>query len=188
MTELKDEVFKEPFYEGFDENTYRMRRNLIVSSSISLLLVWFNLKISETTSLGFFSVEGLSNRVVYTALFFVTLYNLGHFFVVALSYFLKWRISVTGRNNIIDFNFNEINVRQATLYLWWVQNRDTLCSSENPKITENAYDNIRKSLERFDNAFWLFQKWQFYRWVLLEIYLPIVLGIFALVWLSPLHF
>ena len=58
-----EKIFREPIWEEFDENTHRIRRNLLWVSTIALIIVLNGLSIKEIAFEGM-KIQGL-NTLVY---------------------------------------------------------------------------------------------------------------------------
>lgn len=117
-------ILGEPIIEAFTENLLRIRRNLLIVSSLSLVLVLSDIKISGDGSFIGLKIEGITEQQVFNIIFWATLYHLIHFVFEAADYTQKWRLRLTGNRyaSRTSGEFNEdysYDPTQSTLYNWW---------------------------------------------------------------------
>lgn len=242
-----DELLGKPIFADLPEETLKTRRNLIVFSSLGLGIVVHDLSINGGNFSGL-GITGLTNDVVLSSLFFVTLYLLIHFWFQVFDYFGEWRLRITGSKveHITTGRFaaEELDYpndpRQSTLYNWWKERKslelnpdyviersqnltnnlhelrakmeqkkddDTDFTKESglllkyinefekfirdlknsPQETNKILNNRRleRSLQRFDKCFFQFQFSQLARLYLLEVGVPILLGLWTVWFTSP---
>ena len=122
-----EKVLKEPVAAQFSEQAWKIRNNLIVASTIALVMGLAQLQIhSDSTILGL-RFTGLSDIVVRATLAVVIIYLLFHFIWAAWDSFLEWRLRITGTRSAfqtgaffapkhVDY---PVDPRQSTLYNWW---------------------------------------------------------------------
>lgn len=118
----------EPILPELDDNTLRIRRNLMLVSAISLFIVLHDIQISSG-NFGGIILSNLTPESVIQALFFVTFYQFVHFNFNAWDYRRKWRLRATGINHYVQTTMQHAlpNVEsfaktsQTTLYAWWLQ-------------------------------------------------------------------
>ncbi len=114
-------------FENFDENTHRVRRNLLIFSVIALFY-----KLSGATLTGKFSFLGLEfdhidHEMIDLFLFWIVGYHLIHFVWLALEHYQHNIISLTrvGQKDVkgsLGFGGEgKISLKDDTwnLYLWW---------------------------------------------------------------------
>lgn len=196
-----NKVLGEPIFDGFTENVYRIRRNLLAFAILSLVVTLNDLTINETN----LPVKGLSNQGMYTLLFIITLYHLAHFWSYVLEYYNQWRIRLTGRRLYVQTSKSGIfgpepgredstNLHQSTLYSWWKfhksdfnrLSKELFSSNDEQKSQVNELlkrlndIKLETRLHRFDSKFWKFQRQQHLNWIIFEVSIPILAAIAAL--------
>lgn len=135
MSDLDDEkkvaavqkVLGEPVFCELSQSAWKIRTNLIVTSVISISIVFAGLHIdSESTFLGL-KFKGLNDIIITRALFWITLYLLIHFLWSAWDNFVEWRLRITGTKvafitagvYVSEHGDYPSDPRQSTLYHWW---------------------------------------------------------------------
>jgi len=88
-------VLGEPVFIYFSDEINRIRRNLLVISSIALAYKYSGTKVTEFMLFGV-KFEHLSPSFVDTCLFFLLLYTFIHFFWQSVDAVQEWRIRITG--------------------------------------------------------------------------------------------
>lgn len=145
------EILGKPFDAGFDETTLKIRRNLLIASSISAIAGLSDVRLDLTKPILGFSFKNLSDDVVRWSLVAVTSYLLLHFTWCVVEAFAYWRIRVTGTRLAFkttgSFAAPEADYpddpKQSSLYNWWLENsRSTLRS-----VTRST-EEFRKSVEK----------------------------------------
>lgn len=185
-----DKVLGEPIFDGFSENVYRIRRNLLGFAVLSLVVTLNDLTINETN----LPVRGLSNQGLYLSLFLITIYHYAHFMVYVRQYWAQWRIRLTGNatlsyttakfgQGVIDYNQtaslnrDETTIpHQSTLYSWWKKHKNDPAMKDS--MLRDGY--VTERLKRFDDAFWKFQRQQHLNWIVFEVSAPILAATAAL--------
>lgn len=122
----KQRIMREPFMEEFPDHLQKLRRNLLVMGSASIVY-----KISEATltangSLLGVSYENLKSQALEWVLIAVLVYLLIHFGWAAVEHFHKWQLRHTGiEDQKIDYNGGDTpypeDISQYTLYNWWLE-------------------------------------------------------------------
>lgn len=166
-----DKVLGEPIFDGFSENVYRIRRNLLAFAVLSLVITLNDLSINQTN----LPVKGLSNQGMYIFLFLITLYHLVHFAIYVRQYWSQWHIRLTGKkllystssgagadwggfNALPDETHEDTPPHQATLYSWWLKHKkyfllpvEKLASLDN--LDDKEKDRIRNEMNRMNLRF-----------------------------------
>lgn len=124
-----EKVLKEPVAAEFSAQAWKIRTNLIVASTIGLVMGLANLHIHPDSSILGLRFTGLSDNLIRFTLAGIIAYLLFHFLWVAWDGFLEWRLRVTGtRKGFVTGSMWEpehtdtpVDPRQSTLYNWWQQ-------------------------------------------------------------------
>lgn len=127
MSEEIEKVLGEPVFEDFSENTFRIRRNLLVTSGIAIFLIFNHITIQKADFFGV-TLEKLTTDSIYQALILIVGYNWVHFLANAREHYLQWKIRRTGTklSHITAGTFaSELgdyssDPKQSTLYHWWL--------------------------------------------------------------------
>ena len=117
----------EPIGLELPDNALRVRRNLLISSFIALVVAWGGVSISPSASVSGVTFNGLSNTTIRIALLSLTVYHLIHFAWYVYESFEGWRLRVTGTRLafVTTGTFASEHAdypsdpRQSTLYYWW---------------------------------------------------------------------
>lgn len=121
----------QPFMEMFDENTFRIRRNLLAISVVALIYKFAADGISEKSSFLGVQLEGLKTSSIDIILALGVIYFLVHFIWSALDGFQEWRLRLTGMAVAKPRHGMQLSdgtqagsddQRQATLSGWWATN------------------------------------------------------------------
>ncbi|WP_394135927.1 hypothetical protein [Aliivibrio fischeri] len=225
-----ESVMKEPLAIQPSDYEEKIRRNLIIVSSVTLVVIKLGLMpTNDSRFLGGMQFDNLTPETIYIILLCIVAYEFTHYSWLLVNKFTYWRIRLTGikhsefRGNRgsmgstyeqLDFTGNADN---SNLYIWMIENKDAtlslteridnnwlevenLCqelkseSVNSSKIAEilrklndientsNALkqhlENIRisASLHRFDNWFHFLVRSQGARWLLLDVFFPIIMG------------
>lgn len=121
-------VLGEPFWADFPANTTKIRRNLLISSFVSLAIVLGGVQIDPTSTLFGLKFTDLSDQLIKTGLSLITAYLFIHFLWCSIDSFIEWRIRVTGTKVAYvtagqlasEYADYPNDPRQSTLYRWWV--------------------------------------------------------------------
>ena len=131
MIEYKDiqeaeEVLGKPVFIGFNEETYRARRNLIIIAFIALIYSLSGAKIGNFHPLG---IQFKDFNPSYIDIFFLgaTFYSFIHFLWLSVDAVQEWRIRLTGTKLAFqtgakltsgDGDYPD-DPRQSSLLTWW---------------------------------------------------------------------
>ncbi|MGE3713453.1 MAG: hypothetical protein AB7F82_02845 [Alphaproteobacteria bacterium] len=219
--EEEEKTYSQPVWDEFNENVHRIRRNLLIFSSILAILKIFGLEISNQPFMGI-PVKGLSTNEAITILAVITLYHLIHYAVVVWTYYLRWSVRVTSqkpplpaRTSYTRWTNADSDLQQSNLYSWWLLRKEdfesfgsvadhinsvakTLDTRHHPSNfefqidrMEKKFDELKKliidkriieSLEEFNKWFFLFQKAQGFRWIIIEVMFPLYFGIGVIIY------
>lgn len=125
-----EKVLEKPVFEGFDENTLRIRRNLLIFSFIGFLINYFSIDIKGASFLGL-EVENLDTSLINNILVIIIFYHLCHFFMNAWDFILWLKIRITGTFKNIDSDGAIMtdpegeylkDKRNSTFY-WWFSSK-----------------------------------------------------------------
>lgn len=148
------EVLGQPFLENFTDNLLRIRRNLIIFSSLAIGLVVTNLQVKSSDVSGL-RIDGITTEIVCQILFWVILYHFIHFWHESYDYLKKWRIRVTA-NLTASRGFKKDGSEdyaddpmQSTLYNWW-ENQAHLV--EDPNKILGRLEKILQEIQEKENS------------------------------------
>ncbi len=124
--ESLERALGESVIDDFSDNAHRVRRNLMIFSSIALL---YKLSGAEIENINIFGIaaKGISDQEILVALLAIAFYHLMHFALIALGHLEYLRIRLT-RGNIkfltgspvgSDYEDFPSDPRHSTLYSWW---------------------------------------------------------------------
>jgi hypothetical protein len=122
-----EKVLKEPIAAQFSDQAWKIRTNLIIASSIALVMGLAQLHITADSSFLGLKFSGLSDVVIRFTLAAVIVYLLFHFLWVGWDSFVEWRLRITGTRTLYqtggvwgpDHADYPVDPRQSTLYNWW---------------------------------------------------------------------
>lgn len=122
-----ERVLGEPVFDDFSENTLRIRRNLLIVSSLALAYKLNGLTVSPDSSLFGVKFEGLTNGVIDQTFFWLIMYHLVHFGWNSVVNAQSWRIRVTGTvlahqtGSMYTSEHGDYpgDPRQSSLNKWW---------------------------------------------------------------------
>lgn len=123
-----EDALGKPVLPELPDSVWKVRTNLIIASVISIAVALADLRIDPGSTFLGLRFTGLTDHLVRTLLFIITVYLLIHFLWAALDAFLEWRLRITGTrlafvtagtwaNHHADYPNDP---RQSTLYSWWV--------------------------------------------------------------------
>lgn len=126
-----EQVLGKPFAATMADATEKIRRNLLIVSSITVVSVILGIRIAPSNSLLGVSFEGLTPDVFKTCLLAVNAYMLVHFCWCVADELQEWRLRVTGTRTAFitagvftsDDADHPSEPRQSTLYNWWKQRK-----------------------------------------------------------------
>ncbi|MCG9727440.1 hypothetical protein [Vibrio brasiliensis] len=94
-------IMKEPSPLEVTDYEEKIRRNLIIGSSIAILFTLLGLKLSPSSRfLGGIQFENLTPEIIYYTLLAVIVYESIHYFWLIKNKFQLWRIRLTGTGNV----------------------------------------------------------------------------------------
>lgn len=150
-----ERILGAPFSGDLPDNALKVRRNLLICSSLSILLVLSGAEIHPNPTIFGFRFNEVPSTLAPIALSIALLYFLIHFGWYAAEAFIEWRIRLTGQKVIPYTGAYSLSIgdrksdasidpRQATLYSWWVNHKEAF-KALTDKIEEalKAYDNDR---------------------------------------------
>jgi hypothetical protein len=119
----------EPFAAEFSDKAWKIRTQLLVTSVISLFVVLARLRIDPGSTIFGLRFSGLSDEVVRTGLFLVTLYLVAHFLGSSIDSFIEWRLRLSGTKLAFvttgrlasEHGDYPNDPRQSTLHHWWTE-------------------------------------------------------------------
>lgn len=91
-----EKVLREPVAAEFSDQAWKIRVNLIVASTIGLVMGLADLQIQPESSILGLRFAGLSNGIIRVTIAGIIAYLLFHFLWVAWDALLEWRLRVTG--------------------------------------------------------------------------------------------
>jgi hypothetical protein len=155
-------ILGEPVFCEFSDKTWRFRTNLIVVSVISLVVVLADLHIESGSSVFGLKFAGLTDNVVRSGLFWISIYLLAHFLWGAFDNFLEWRLRITGTrvayvttgmfaSEHADYPSDP---RQSTLYNWWRSQASSIgnIGKKMSDIEHELNEWIRKLREKYNSG------------------------------------
>lgn len=86
----------EPFIPEFSDYVGKVRRNCLAVSTLALVMIYADVKITSNFNTNGFSISGLDDWTVKAILLLLTGYWLAHFIWCAVDYFYEWRIRLSG--------------------------------------------------------------------------------------------
>ena len=237
-------ILSEPFLDLLDDNTLRIRRNLLFLSAFTLFYLHNSFSLSSESSFLGLKFNSISVESINWGIFFVLVYHIVHFFLNVFDFTLQSRLRITGnkvrhvtvaKGASDDLDYPD-DPKQSTLYNWWnsqlqrldnidviqkeiqeiTNNQKQLIEMINDNIKNPQKDNILKnlsvkvsdldrrlnsanlseklndillilrkkriieSLKRFERWFCFYQRQQVFRIFVIEIGMPIMLGVYTL--------
>ena len=129
-----EKILKEPVAAQFSDQAWRIRTNLIIASTIGLVMGLADLRIHPDSSILGLRFTGLSDTVIRVTLAGIIAYLLFHFLWVAWDGFLEWRLRITGTRATFqtgsllapDHADFPVDPRQSTLYNWWTHQHGSI--------------------------------------------------------------
>ncbi|MFA7292222.1 MAG: hypothetical protein WC023_08235 [Rhodocyclaceae bacterium] len=125
--EAVGKVLGEPAFLELTENAWKIRTNLILTSVISIAVVFGDLHIEPDSQILGLKFKGLSDEILTNGLIALVTYLLFHFLWVSVDSLLEWRLRVTGTRVAFvttarlasEHGDYPSDPRQSTLYNWW---------------------------------------------------------------------
>lgn len=129
-----EKVLREPVAAQFSEQAWRIRTNLIIASTIALVMGLAELRIQPDSSFLGLKFSGLSDVAIRMTLAAIIIYLLFHFVWVAFDSLIEWRLRVTGTRSSFqtaamffpDHADAPIEPHQSTLYNWWFAQKEAI--------------------------------------------------------------
>lgn len=202
--ERANKYFLEPNIEPLDENTQRIRRNLLAASIIVFFIACGSSGIDpESTFLGIKFKNADLTAISVLVLFSVS-YFLFHFCWSIQDHFTANKLRLTGLQVAkagtnwgppVQYDTEVEKNSQSTIYGWFSsqvkeqkmsklhltdtgeegdQSAEKL--SENLEQIEEKLFIVRIALNRLEKGFWAYQKSQLLRWYILDVGIPVFLG------------
>lgn len=221
------ECLGEPYPLETSAYAEKLRKTLMISSSIALIFLFYDVEIDGNSS--FFGIKflGIDTQIFFVIFFIVISYHFVHFLWCSINSFTYWRIRLTGtivkyqvQSGLIGDEYDEADYpydpKQASLYFWWSKTCEKVIDhqkvldgliptlkktlEEQPENTGQVLSEIRSieeslnktlevvnsqrlrdSLKRFDNWFGLMLVTQGLRWLVLEVGLPLLVGLMTMI-------
>lgn len=208
----KSDYFIKPKIEPLDNNTQKVRRNILAASVVSFFLTIGSTGIdTEASSFLGIKFDGLNIDYIKYFLILMLAYLIISFVWSILDTLTENTLRLTGlvvkkqnssaalypSDGFLDPISDENE--QSTIYSWWtgrlslvkeykrcLENLiedDEVLSTKHHEYTEAMDKIIREeaivseALQRFEKKFWRFQKSQLFRWILLDVGVPVILGL-----------
>ncbi|EPT0966460.1 hypothetical protein ACVOUJ_004126, partial [Vibrio vulnificus] len=133
--EQVESVMKEPMAIEPTDYEEKIRRNLIVASSITLVMIKLGLMpAADSRFLGGMKFDNLIPDTIYTILFVVVAYEFVHYSWILINKFSYWRIRLTGTKHTefrgnrgsIGSDYEQLDFtgksENSNLYVWMLEN------------------------------------------------------------------
>lgn len=213
MDEEKDKVEKllsEPMFADMTDNELKIRRNLLIVSFISIFVSVSGIHIDESVVIWGITFKYLTPDKIYFALWLICFYLFLHFSWISIHIGVELTLRARGARNSISMYkwwFNEI--REVNNLILPTKTVIEHCeklkavdvnNKENIDAVLTSSSNIQNYLKRmtslaetpfFQNSLKNYDKWyirfinsQNLRWIIIEIGLPIIMGLVTLVLLG----
>ena len=162
----QDKILKtleEPVIIEFTESVQKIRKNIILSSFISLFITIGGVQIDPESTFFGLKFSDLSNELIYNGLLIILIYLLIHFLWRSYDTLQEWEVRVTGAKGAFKrADINDIDEaihpsypsdpRNSTLYYWWATQakkiasvRDDISSSQDKLLElENVIHQLRE--------------------------------------------
>jgi len=161
--EKVEKILGKPIFISFTEDSLKMRRNLLIVGSVSLVYKINCLVISKDATFLGIKFEKLNNAIVDQALFWLLIYLLIHFVWNGISQLQEWRNRITGtllaHQTGASWASKEGDYpddpRQSSLYTWWNSQAKRIgnigkFASDIKSNLDNIEDEIKKLPESID--------------------------------------
>lgn len=111
--EIVEQALGNPKFIQLDETTLKTRRNLLVTSTLSIFVSFSDFKIGETFKISGLVIEGIQKSDFEILLLVITIYFLVHFVWQTLDIIFEWLNRLTGLFKQIDMSgFTGISGRE----------------------------------------------------------------------------
>jgi hypothetical protein len=195
-TEYRKKLLAHPVFLMHDAGTKVIRLQLILVSFFALIISLPEINLTGTVNFLGISISGVTEQRIFSIIFWVLLYQLSHFIWASWEAWLEWRIRQTALDTASHGSFglkikhddDLLAVRNTTIYAYIIDLIGNI-TSETPEdlwkrldsyFLERSNSRIELAFVRFDSLFLMFNKFQNWRWVLIEFGAPFVLSILAL--------
>lgn len=208
MTEVSAEVKKylsEPVYGELPEESYKIRRNLLVTSVIVLFALNAGINVDEGIKFAEITFKNVNELKINIGLLLFNVYFLIHFMLIAAHSFAEWRVRLTGVRRFEPISKWWLHQMEKNEKLWIVSNdvinhielTNNLDTSNASKLSELKQSTVSLmfylkhmkvisdegvfecSLKRFDKWYKMLGNSQNLRWIIIEMAFPIFLGIYT---------
>ncbi len=125
----RSKLFIKPNIDYLDTSTQKLRRNLLISSVITIALCMQKVTMAKDIKFAGYNFEGLSVETLYVALLCITLYLLIDFIMSLTNHLRENHIRLTGLNtpkpragsSMGGHSADSVTTdeRQSSLYSWW---------------------------------------------------------------------
>lgn len=200
-----DDILGKPIFDDMPDEAYKVRRNLIFTSALAVVIVFADLGINDSKPLYALPIKGLDINELCWIVLAITIYHLFHFLSHCSKFWTQWRIRLTASignaktaarkcSHAYDAlshkgSFDEFykNIENRLDHFEKCNNGSIVALSDvlsppgvDTRINVNDIKDYFIRIKRFDNAFWLFQLKQRWHWVIFEACIPIGLGFLAI--------
>jgi len=163
MKKRDDNILSEPFLDLIDENTLRIRRNLLLLSGFTLFYLHNSLSLSSDSSFLGLKFNNISVESINWGILFVLIYHIVHFLWNVFDFTLQSRLRITG-NKVRHVTVAKMagsdgdypdDPKQSTLYNWWNDSLKTIgkikIQEEIDEIKENQRELIQLIQDNIQN-------------------------------------
>lgn len=155
-----DKILGSPVIAQFDEQTTKLRTNLIIASAVSIALCLADLHISPDSRILGLKFAGLTDTLIRNALLAIVAYMSLHFIWNAGDGFMEWRLRITGTRAAFvpqamwtaDHHDSPSDPRQSTLYNWWKEQASRMGNMSIAEINARLDRWEKKLDERLSNT------------------------------------
>lgn len=131
---MSDEKFLDlnanPVYIGGDDESRKIKKNLIIVSFVSMFLYFGDVHVSPASSFFGMQFSGLTERAIHLGLLVVMAYLLIHFLWQSFDSLQEWEVRCTSTGKafrpVLEDNIDEVvkppmpeDPRNLSLYYWW---------------------------------------------------------------------
>lgn len=140
-------VLGTPFSGDLPENAVRVRRNFMVVSLVSIILILTGAKVDPGSTLFGIRFSGLKADYIPLGLLALDIYFFIHYFWYVVEAWLEWRLRLTGTRLAFqtgssfgsDHADYHDDPRQSTLYNWWIVQRQGVGGINNQLVELEKY-------------------------------------------------
>ena len=193
---------------ALDPSTIKVKRNVLITSTIIIIMITQDALLPKDFKVLGFKLSELSISDIYTVLVVFLTYSTAHHIWLSWDFHNSIKFKTTGMgilnaggNNtiggLISPHTNDPN--QSTIYTWWqgyLKSSNDLCEKINNLEPSNTdyFNNLMRSsqeikasttyiqtaLPEFDKKLCCHMRSQFYRWLLLDVFAPLLLASYAI--------